>query len=170
MSSMYKVAIIHGETLVDGVNNEGKITYIPVATEEEYHIISLVNFLKNHYKDNKTLQQLNYRHQIEVACYLFCLQGDIVFLNNRQAKSKQKGEVGVFAMPDIISEKQRTNLLAMKQTLSNYVSITIDYDLCYDDGLIMTKTLHRSGEDASLVIDTYLETVYDRKNSVIEKK
>lgn len=167
---MYKVAIIHGKTLVDGMNKEGKITYLPVTTEEEYHIVSVVNFLKNHYKDKETLQQLNYRHQIEVACYLFCLQGDIVFLNNRQAKSKQKGEVGVFAMPDMISEKQRSSLLAMGKTLGNYDNITIEYDLCYNDGLIVTNTLHRSGYDASLAIDTYLQMVYDKRNSVREKK
>ena len=60
MNEIIKIAIIHGNTPVDGVNKNGQIDYINCTLDDEYfHIALMLKYLENNYKDNETLQKYN---------------------------------------------------------------------------------------------------------------
>lgn len=161
--SMLKIAIIHGTNLMDGKDLEGKITYLTTDDKSENHIITLIDFLKTHYKDDPNLQQLTYLHPIQTASYVFTRLGDIMFIDTTGADPKSHNGLGTFMMPDEITEKQKDGLLEFKNTIKHYTDVRVDYNIVYDCGILDSPTLRGTGEHAVNVIDRYLEKLSNKK-------
>ncbi len=144
--------IVHGPNPMDGVDMEGKCTFLTVEKEEQ-HIVTLIGFLKDHYKNDPNLQQLKYTHPIQTASYVFTRLGDAVFLDTSKPNRKQ----GTFMMPESMTEKQTQAFLSLKNTLHDYQDLRIDYDIIYDQGFFDAKTLQGQGLEATKVLATYVE-------------
>ena len=125
---MLKIAIIHGPNPMDGKDMDGEITRLETDDEHEQHIVTLVDFLRRHYKDDQNLQQLKMTHPIQTACYVFTRLGDIVFIDTTGANPKSHVGIGTFMMPEELTEKQKWDLKNFKIRLlitTMFVSIMI---------------------------------------------
>ena len=156
---MLKIAIIHGPNPMDGKDMDGEITRLETMDESEQHIITIVDFIKTHYKDDRNLQQLKMTHPIQTACYVFTRLGDIVFIDTTGANPKSHVGIGTFMMPEEVTEKQKVGLQEFKKQIAYYNDVRIDYDIQYTDGFFDSSTLRGTGENAGSVIDRYLEKV-----------
>ncbi len=154
---MLKMIIVHGKNPMDKEDLEGKCTFL-TTDEEEQHIVTLIGFLKDHYKDDPNLQQLKYTHPIQTAAYVFTRLGDIVFLD-----TSNKIKRGTFMMPEEMTSKQQEAFLGLKEVLKNYQDIRIDYDIVYDQGIFDSKTLRSNLENVTSVIDRYIDKIKEQK-------
>lgn len=159
--SMLKIGIIHGPNPMDGKDMDGEITLLETEDEQEQHIVTVIDFLKTHYKDDPNLQQLKITHPIQTACYVFTHLGDIVFVDTTGANPKSHVGIGIFMMPETITEKQKDGLKKFKNKIAHYNDVRIDYNIIYDQGFFDSQTLRGTGEFAVNVIDKYLDKVVD---------
>ena len=160
---MLKIAIIHGPNPMDGKDMDGEITRLETEDEHEQHIVTLVDFLRRHYKDDQNLQQLKMTHPIQTACYVFTCLGDIVFIDTTGANPKSHVGIGTFMMPKELTEKQKVGLQKFQNHIAYYNDVRIDYDIQYDEGIFDSQTLRGTGKNAVSVIDRYLEKVATSK-------
>lgn len=154
--SMLKIGIIHGPNPMDGKNMDGEITLLETDDEREQHIVTVIDFLKTHYRDDKNLQQLKITHPIQTACYVFTRLGDVVFIDTTGANPRSHVGIGTFMMPESITEKQREGLQKFKNRIAHYNDVRIDYQIEYNQGFFNSQTLRGTGDSAANVIDQYL--------------
>lgn len=156
--SCTKLYILHGNNPMDGKILDGEISEVTADSYAKQHIISLVYFLKSHYLDNKSLQNLSANYFIEHASYVFSELGDVIFLDTTRIYSINN-KTGCFVMPHNITEAQKECLLCFKERLKEYKSISIEYDINYnkETGELSPSVIYKHGDNAcDDAIDEYL--------------
>lgn len=122
-----KIALIYGDTLVDGRNYDGIIETIRID-DEAAHIEYLINFFKTHLVEDEYLKQniTNWTAN-QVGIYLK-EQGHIFFMNVTSYKNELNKNIkkeGIFMMPDKPTERQLNGLQNFKNEIKDYQSIQI---------------------------------------------
>lgn len=135
----YKIAIIYGNNDDKRNIKDGSIELLGKQTQDDLHIMNLINYLNEKYSDVDFFKQITIRHMPEIPSYFITQFGHAVFLN--MTKNVQKyGKCGMFLMPDNISNMQKKTLYEFCNTISDY-SITIFYDLKLDYGILDGKQI-----------------------------
>ena len=128
-----KISIIHGNCLVDGKHRNGEIDYINCSFEDDFvHIYTIVEYLKDHYKDNKELQSYDLYTAINKVALTLRNIGAIVFLNTttyRKDMLEKHGRTGIVILPEEITKEQIETLTNFKNTLEKYREIHVWYDI-----------------------------------------
>ena len=136
MNEIIKIAVIHGNNPVDGINKNGKIDYIKCTLEDEYfHIVLILDYLKNNYKNNETLQSYDIYTSINKIAITLCHLGEVIFLNTtsyRKEMLEKHGRSGIFILPDNITEEQKNGILELKEKISKFNEIQLWFDIQED--------------------------------------
>lgn len=136
MNEIIKIAIIHGNTPVDGVNKNGQIDYINCTLDDEYfHIALMLKYLENNYKDNETLQKYNAYTSINKIAITLSDLGEIVFLNTttyRKDILEKNGRSGILIVPSSVTDEQKNGIFELKEKISKFNEIQIWYDIQED--------------------------------------
>ena len=155
MNEITKIAIIHGNNSVDGINKNGQIDYINCTLEDEYfHIVLILNYLENNYKDNKILQNYDIYTSINKIAITLCNLGEVVFLNTttyRKEMLEKHGKNGIFILPNDITEEQKNGILELKEKISKFNEIQLWYDIQED----LSAKMLIGGPD---IIDEFIKT------------
>lgn len=129
MNEIIKIAIIHGDNPVDGINKNGQIDYINCTLEDEYfHIVLMLKYLENNYKDNETLQNYDIYTSINKIAITLTKLGEIVFLNTttyRKDMLEKHGRNGILIVPENITEEQKNSIFELKEKLLKFKEIQI---------------------------------------------
>ena len=125
--------------IINGVNDQGDIDgnfdYVGILDEYVFHVDALIDYAIEKYPGVKIFQKIPDNCEFDVPIFFLTLLNNIVYLN---VSDKKYGKKGLLFFPDEISLKQKENLYALAKKLFN-VSITIIYDLDFDDGLVKNK-------------------------------
>lgn len=150
----YKLAIIN--------DKDNGIEKIGSRKNDDLHIICLLNYIKEKYRDNKLLNQLNERHTPDaVGYYLTLFDNNILFFNTTTDVSKY-GKTGFFMFPKEISDNQKIKLYEFADEINDYF-IDIAYDFTVDDGFLNASELKSAGVgDISNLLDTYFEKKHNK--------
>lgn len=129
MDEIIKIAIIHGDNPVDGINKNGQIDYINCTLEDEYfHIVLMLKYLENNYKDNETLQNYDIYTSINKIALTLTGLGEIVFLNTtsyRKDMLEKHGRNGILIVPENYTEEQKNSVFELKEKLLKFKEIQI---------------------------------------------
>lgn len=106
-----KIAIIYGKKLVDGENKDGIMEKIYKDEDDTAHYFYIKEFLKTHFVEEKIL---NEKQDVNSIFYEIEKMGHIVFA---ESTSTKKCKMGIFYMPDTISDKQKETLKMMQKQL-----------------------------------------------------
>ncbi|MBR1377067.1 MAG: hypothetical protein IJ565_04575 [Bacilli bacterium] len=146
------------------IHNDGSIEYYGNRYDlDEYHIFSLLEYAKEKYPDVEIFKKLNIRHSPEVAAFFYTRLGDIIILNDTDAKEKY-GKTGWALVPDEITKEAKDALYDFASKTKDY-KIKLTYDLNMDTGVLAGHTLYDMEGDFKKVIDTYYETINNEKKS-----
>lgn len=150
----YKIAIINDK--IDKIGD--------TSVEDSMHIQVLIDYIKEHYKENKMFDILNIRHSPEIAAYLISRLGNIVFLNITK-DVKKYGKTGIFIMPDEIDDGLKEKVIDFSRSIDDY-SVTIFYDLDIKEGVLDSKNSSsiEFNNPKELLVD-----FFDRNNNVAKK-
>jgi len=120
------------------INSEGTIDRRGDRSDEDLlHISCLIEFIKEKYPNNKTLNQLTMRHTANTGGFFLTLYGNIVVFNT--TKHEEKYGKSIFTMmPSSISEEQKKSLEELLAGMPTY-SMTIAYDLQVVEGILEGK-------------------------------
>lgn len=111
----YKIAIIYGNNDDKRNIKDGSIELLGKQTQDDLHIMNLINYLNEKYSDVDFFKQITIRHMPEIPSYFITQFGHAVFLN--MTKNVQKyGKCGMFLMPDNISD-----MICRKKHYMNFV-------------------------------------------------
>ena len=125
----YKLVIINSEGTIDRRGDR--------SDEDLLHISCLIEFIKEKYPNNKTLNQLTMRHTANTGGFFFSFYGNIVVFNT--TKHEEKYGKSIFTMmPSSISEEQKKSLEELLAGMPTY-SMTIAYDLQVVEGILEGK-------------------------------
>ncbi len=125
----YKLVIINSEGTIDRRGDR--------SDEDLLHISCLIEFIKEKYPNNKTLNQLTMRHTANTGGFFLTLYGNIVVFNT--TKHEEKYGKSIFTMmPSSISEEQKKSLEELLAGMPTY-SMTIAYDLQVVEGILEGK-------------------------------
>lgn len=160
-----KIIIIYGDNLVDGENKDGQVERLGKIIYNDLHIACFCDYFKTHFKDDETLQKINFNSTSEMIGYLLSLRSHLVFINSTTIKNgRNYGNQGFFLMPSNITEKQKEQLYKLNDELKSF-SISIFYDLDFKDGFLDAKMIHSNeSESYKEIIDKYFEITKKEKS------
>ena len=118
------------------------VHYYGNTSDDYFHNVYLLNYVKEYYPDVPIFQQLNPRHPKEIIAYFLVKMGHIVFFNTTKydEKNLQKyGKLGLLLLPDSLTENQKKSLMQFSKNISDF-QILINYELKIEDGLLSSKT------------------------------
>ena len=127
-----KIIFIYGKEKVDGINREGEIEKIYKEKEDTAHFFYMKEYLKNHFLDEKEIQNSVNIHDVNSIFYEVQKKGHIVFAENTSVK---KHKTGILYYPINVTDNQKKSLEKVRQELENE-----NYTV------IVLKNLHRSEE------------------------
>lgn len=155
MDEIIKIAIIHGDSLVDGINKNGQIDYINCTLDDEYfHIVLMLKYLENNYKDNNILQEYDIYTSVNKIALTLSRMGEIVFLNTTSYRKDilaKHGRNGIIILPNDVTDEQRKSLNELKEKINKFKEIQIWYNITPDGKAQMIMG------DAN-IIDDYFKT------------
>ena len=155
MDEIIKIAIIHGDSLVDGINKNGQIDYINCTLDNEYfHIVLMLEYLENNYKDNEVLQEYDIYTSVNKIALTLSRMGEIVFLNTTSYRKdilEKHGRNGIVILPNNVTDEQRKSLEELKEKINKFKEIQIWYDITIEGKAQMIMG------DAN-IIDDYFKT------------
>ena len=159
----YKTAFIYGSD--DETNNfkDGQIHLYGEAEQDLFHNVYLLNYIEKYYPNIPLFKQLNPRHPKEIIAYFLAKMGHVVFFNTtnyEEKKLERHGKLGMFMMPDNLTEKQKAALIQFAQTIPDF-DVLINYDLKIEDGLLNSQT-YQSTEKISP--ETLINSFLQREN------
>lgn len=133
MEELIKIAIIHGNTPVDGINKNGQIDYINFDINDNgHHIDFMLDYLKNNYKDLGLYQKYEKELYISKIVMDLVKLGEVVFVNTTSyAKEflKNYGVTGEIFLPNDLNDEQKEGLKKLKKNIDEYDEIQIWYNI-----------------------------------------
>lgn len=162
-----KIAIMHGNIPIDGIEKDGEIDYIYRQTPDKNHVPYYIDYLQNHYNDNQILQSFNLYSSVGNIQLTLKDLNNVIFVdttsyddNNNSLMEKNC----LVIVPNIITEKQKKNLSIIKEIAKEYEEIFIWYNFSIKDGIPLCSVLNNKEID----IDKLFEFVIN--NIEIENK
>ena len=133
MEELIKIAIIHGNTPVDGINKNGQIDYINFDINDNgHHIDFMLDYLKNNYKDLELYQKYEKELYISKIVMDLVKLGEVIFVNTTSyAKEflRNYGVTGEIFLPNALTDEQKEGLKKLKKNIEEYDEIQIWYDI-----------------------------------------
>lgn len=144
MENNFKLAIIYGKDEETKKIKDGDIEYYGNVKDDIRHIEVLLDVMKEKYQEIPLFQKFTYQVQADIPAYFLTKLGSIVVFNSTEYKNDKikHGKIGFIMLPDAMTEKQKTKLLSLADSLQDY-SISLGYDLQLKDGLLDGKTLNQ---------------------------
>lgn len=137
----YKMAFIYGQDEPERNIEDGMLHFYGEFDDEILHSKYLLDYAKEYYPDVSIFEKLTIKHQPEVIAYFLIKMGHIVFLNTTKLneKGKKHGKIGIFLMPDTITEKQKETLISFANQIEDY-DVMIAYDIKMIDGMLDSQS------------------------------
>ena len=163
----YKIALIHGDQFVEKGLMDGSVELIGEIEQDSLHIASLLNYAKSTFSQLPIFSQLTIRHQPEVIAYFLTRLGLTVFFNMTRYDEnnlRKYGKIGMLIFPDELTPKQEMALKEFAQNISDF-SISINYDLVINDGILNSKTIQGCNHEKPLeLLESYFKSKEKNKN------
>lgn len=160
-----KMLIIFGSRQVDGYNRDGKIEKFYKAKNDEYHYFYMVEYLREHLKNEIELQNAISKMDINSLAFEMQKLGHIMFL---EKTSHRNDKIGILYRPKEESIKQRESLLKLAEQLriEDYNIIELS-GLHRDNGIITGR--QRIGK-ADMIVDNIKEKTQNNEAEEISDR
>lgn len=158
----YKIAFIYGKADLNRNIKEGQIEKYGDLDDDSYHIIYLLEYIKEKQFNDNIFSKLNPSHLPEVVSYLISRMGHIVFLNTTKNESKY-GKSGMFIIPSDISQITEDSLFIFADIIKDF-SVRILYDLNLSSGFLDgDELIPSSKENPRTMLERYFEKIKKEK-------
>lgn len=156
-----KIALIYGDRNVDGVNRDGEIERIYKDEQDIPHFYYMRYFLQTHFLDEKVIQDVISKSDVNSIFFELQKIGHIAFAENT---SVSEHKTGLFYMPEKITDKQRQSLEKFRQQLENEdYTVTVFSELYREeDGILMGKQRIAKAKDLK-----YLTSIEEQERDSI---
>lgn len=134
MDEIIKIAIIHGNTPVNGINKNGQTDYVNFnINDDRNHIEYMLEYLKANYKE--LYEKYKNESYISKIVMEMVSLGNIVFVNTTSYFAdllKLYGVTGEIFLPNDYNEEQKNGLKKLKGKIEDYNEIQIWYNITSD--------------------------------------
>ncbi len=156
-----KIALIYGKSNVDESNKDGNLELIAKDTYDTAHYFYMKEFLKNHFIDQPSIQNIISKHDINSIFFEIQKLGHIAFAENTSVDTYHSG---LLYIPKSITANQKETLKQFQKQLGkeNY-NITVLFNLFRsEEGIIMGNQLTSNCN----ILDNFIENT-DNDNKKI---
>ncbi len=148
-----KVALIYGNSNINGINKDGKLELILKDEDDTAHYFYMKEFLKNNFVNEASIQNIISKHDVNSIFFELQKLGHIAFAENTSIKNHPSG---LLYMPKSISANQRETLIQFQKQLDKEkYNITILFNLFRsEEDIIMGNQLFGN----STILDKFTES------------
>ena len=135
-----KIALIYGNSDVDGINKDGNLGPISKVSDDTAHYFYMKEFLKNNFVDEASVQDIVSKHDVNSIFFELQKLGHIAFAENTSVDTYPSG---ILYIPKSVTSKQRETLKQFQKQLSaEKYNITALFNLFRsEDGILMGNQL-----------------------------
>ncbi len=155
----YKAVIINGPSDKSD-DMDGKVDFVGLVSEWDFHIDCLVDYAVRKYPDVPIFQKMD-NCEPNVPIFFLTLRNNVVYIN---ISGGRVGKYGMLFLPDEISAKQKEVLYEFARKISN-AHVDIVYDMDFDDGFVESKELnYKVGQPFEKQLESFFKENNKQKN------